>query len=124
MPVNALQHINIRCADVEKARDFYTLLGLTVGDRPPFASQGYWLYVGDVPIVHLVQKKPEEKQLGPGTGELDHIALGGEDLDAMRATLKSHGIAFREAIVPRDNTVQVFVTDPDGIQLELNFLMS
>ena len=25
------------------------------------------------------------------------------------------------AIVPRDNTIQIFVRDPDGITVELNF---
>ena len=31
------------------------------------------------------------------------------------------GIPFREAVVPRDNTVQIFIHDPDGLKLELNF---
>ena len=122
MPVHQLQHINIRCADAARSRDFYQMLGLTVGDRPPFASQGYWMYGGGTPIVHLVQKKPGEKTLGPGTGDMDHVALGAEKLDAMRATLTGAGIAFQEAIVPRDGSVQLFISDPDGVPLELNFL--
>jgi catechol 2,3-dioxygenase-like lactoylglutathione lyase family enzyme len=44
MPVDRFQHINIRAADVERTRDFYVrALDLRVGDRPPFASTGYWL---------------------------------------------------------------------------------
>ena len=122
MPVRQLQHVNIRCNDVTRSRDFYQILGLTVGDRPPFASQGYWMYAGGTPIVHLVQKKLGEKVLGPGTGEMNHVALGAERLDAMRATLTHQGIAFQEAIVPRDGSVQLFISDPDGVPLELNFL--
>lgn len=122
MPVIQLQHINIRCADVEASRHFYvSLLGLREGPRPPFESRGYWLYLGEEPRVHLVQKKPGEAKLGPGTGELDHIAFEGQDLDGMRKILKANGYAFREAIVPRDNVTQVFVADPDGVTLELNF---
>jgi catechol 2,3-dioxygenase-like lactoylglutathione lyase family enzyme len=121
MPVTVLQHVNIRCADVERSRAFYRLLGLIDGDRPPFASMGYWMYAGAEPVVHLVQKKPGEATQGPGTGELDHIALGAAGLTAMREDLKNHGIAFREAIVPRDGSVQLFVPDPDGVTLELNF---
>ncbi len=122
MPVVALQHVNIRCADVAKSRDFYVdLLGLAQGPRPPFASEGYWLYLGEDPVVHLVQKPEGEAGWGPGTGELDHVAFEGADLEAMRRHLREKNIAFREAIIPRDDIVQIFVRDPDGIQLELNF---
>jgi catechol 2,3-dioxygenase-like lactoylglutathione lyase family enzyme len=122
MPVSQLQHINIRCADVEASRHFYVaLLGLRDGPRPPFASQGYWLYLGSEPVVHLVQKRADEARLGPGTGELDHVAFEGRDLTGMRQALAAQGIPFREAIVPRDGVTQLFVADPDGITLELNF---
>ena len=124
MPIGALQHINIRCADVERSRAFYALLGLEVGPRPPFASSGYWLYLGPDPVVHLVQKPAGEPQRGPGTGDLDHIAFAGHDLPALRQTLTDAGLTFREAVVPRDQTVQLFVKDPDGVQLELNFAES
>jgi catechol 2,3-dioxygenase-like lactoylglutathione lyase family enzyme len=121
MPVTTLQHVNIRCANAGRSRDFYQLLGLTEGPRPPFASTGYWMYAGDEPIVHLVQKKPDEPVLGPGTGALDHVALGAVNLAAMREELNRRGIGFREAVVPRDGSVQLFVADPDGVTLELNF---
>ena len=121
MPVAGFQHINTRSLDVERTRDFYVrVLGLRVGDRPPFESTGYWLYLGDQPIVHLVQRKPGESA-HDGSGNLDHVAFTGVDADATRAALKAEGIPFREAIVPRDGTLQIFVLDPDGIKLELNF---
>jgi catechol 2,3-dioxygenase-like lactoylglutathione lyase family enzyme len=97
-------------------------MGLTEGPRPPFASRGFWLYLGPEPIVHLVQKPADEPVRGPGTGDLDHIAFEGVELDAFRSVLSKAGIAFREAVVPRDQTVQIFVLDPDGVQLELNFI--
>src|SRR3954462_7406549 len=122
MPVRSLQHINIRCADVEATKDFYVeLIGLVVGPRPPFASQGYWLYAGNDPVVHLVQKPDGEAQSGPDTGALDHIAFEGIALDATRSALKARGKVFREAVVPRDGVIQLFVPDPDGVLLELNF---
>ena len=121
MPVDLLQHINIRTADVEQSRDFYVqILGLRVGDRPQFTSTGYWMYLGDQPVIHLVQCKDDEKP-GAGTGAVDHIAFRGLDLATSRKTLESAGLPFREAIVPRDNTVQLFVHDPDGVKIELNF---
>jgi catechol 2,3-dioxygenase-like lactoylglutathione lyase family enzyme len=121
MPIDGFQHINIRSTDVEKTRDFYVrALGLRVGDRPPFSSTGYWLYLADQPVVHLVQRGPDETAT-PGSGNLDHVAFRGVDLDGMRQTLRDAGIPFREAVVPRDQSVQIFVHDPDGVTLELNF---
>lgn len=122
MPVRKLQHVNIRCANAEVTKDFYVgLIGLTVGPRPPFASQGYWLYAGDEAVVHLVQKPAGEAKQGPGTGELDHVAFEGLDLAATRSALKARNYPYREAVVPRDNVTQLFVADPDGVLLELNF---
>lgn len=121
MPLIALQHLNIRCADIHRSRDFYAALGLREGERPPFASRGYWMYLNNEPVVHLVQKKPGEQIQGPGTGELDHVAFAADDLETFRAHLHQSSIPFREAIVPRDKSVQLFIKDPDGIQLELNF---
>jgi catechol 2,3-dioxygenase-like lactoylglutathione lyase family enzyme len=121
MPVAGFQHINIRSADVERTRDFYErIVGLRVGDRPPFQSVGYWLYLGAQPIVHLVQRNPGDVPQA-GSGNVDHIAFEGIDIEATRATLTSAGIPFQEQIVPRDQTRQIFVLDPDGIKVELNF---
>ena len=70
MVVSRLQHVNIRCSDAVASRNFYvTLMGLKEGPRPPFESQGYWLYAGSEPVVHLVQKPSGETKKGPGTGE-------------------------------------------------------
>src|SRR5215212_8621967 len=106
MPIERFEHVNIRSADVDRARDFYVAaLGLRVGDRPPFASLGYWLYLGDHPVVHLVQRASGEPSAA-GSGNVDHIAFRGTDLDATRETLRAARIEFREAVVPRDNTIQ------------------
>ena len=121
MPIDGFQHVNIRTTDAERARDFYVrALGLRVGDRPPFASSGYWLYLGDVPVVHLVQLPPDDRR-EPGSGRLDHVAFHGVDLEGTRETLAAAGIPFREAVVPRDNTRQIFIHDHDGLKIELNF---
>ena len=122
MPVDALQHINIRAADVNRTRDFYVrVLGLRVGDRPPFQSTGYWLYLDGQPVIHLVQKTPGEAPSRRSTGAIDHIAFRGVGLESTRDVLVREGIAFQEKLVPRDNSVQLFVLDPDGVRIELNF---
>jgi catechol 2,3-dioxygenase-like lactoylglutathione lyase family enzyme len=121
MPIDGFQHVNIRTADLERAREFYVrALGLRVGDRPPFASAGYWLYLGAVPVVHLVQLASGETR-DIGSGRVDHVAFHGIDLDGTREALTTAGIPFRETLVPRDNTMQIFIHDPDGVKIEINF---
>ena len=120
MSVDRLEHVNIRCRNLEAARSFYALLGLVAGPRPPFASTGYWMYLGDEPVVHLVQRASDEPAR-TDAGNLDHVAFRGADLDGTRATLSGAGLAFREKTVPHDGTKQVFVQDPDGVQIEINF---
>ena len=121
MPIDGFQHVNIRCRDVDRARDFYVrALGLRVGDRPPFASVGYWLYLGDQAVVHLVQSADGDIRAA-GSGRLDHVAFHGNGLADTRRMLEAAGIPVIEKLVPRDNTVQLFVHDPDGLKVEINF---
>ena len=121
MAVDSLQHINLRSTDVERSREFYVeVVGLVVGPRPPIASVGYWLYLGEVPVIHLVQR-PLDATAPTGSGAVDHVAFHGVDFDTARARFSALGIVFREAVIPRDGTRQLFVHDPDGVKIELNF---
>jgi catechol 2,3-dioxygenase-like lactoylglutathione lyase family enzyme len=84
------------------------------------ASVGYWLYLGAQPVVHLVQRPPGAGA-AVGSSAIDHVAFHGTDLESCRRRLQTEGIPFREAVIPRDQSVQLFVHDPDGIKVELNF---
>ena len=120
MAIVGFQHINTRSTDVERTRAFYErILGLRVGDRPPLASTGYWLYAGDEPIVHLIQRPGEPGDAG--RGNFDHVAFSCSDLDRIRDALRAAKVPFRETVSPRDGAIQLRVQDPDGINLELNF---
>jgi catechol 2,3-dioxygenase-like lactoylglutathione lyase family enzyme len=127
MPLEALEHYTINCADLDATRDFYRdVLGLEQGFRPKLGFAGYWLYAGDVPVVHLLGADgalPENRgtEQGGKTGSLDHIAFRGKDADATIAKLKSHGLAFRENQIREIKLHQVFVRDPNGIMVEMNF---
>jgi catechol 2,3-dioxygenase-like lactoylglutathione lyase family enzyme len=125
MPLEALEHYTIKCADLTGTRDFYRdALGLVEGPRPNFNFAGHWLYIGDVPTVHLVDANragSESRNVSTDNGALDHIAFRGSDVNATLANLKRCGIAFREKLVPDFGLHQVFVRDPNGIMVELNF---
>ena len=121
MPITGFQHVNVRASDVDASRDFYVgVLGLSAGDRPPFASKGYWLYAGDSAVIHLVQRKPGEAR-GAGSGCIDHIGLAATGLAATRQLLIDKRIQFVEQTLPPGGTAQIFVDDPDGVRIELNF---
>jgi catechol 2,3-dioxygenase-like lactoylglutathione lyase family enzyme len=120
-----LEHYTIRCRALERTRDFYRdALGLVEGPRPNFGFAGYWLYSGDIPVVHLVAEDGAvggRDDAAEATGRLDHIAFGGTDYAAMSARLKAQDIGYRENHVPDFGIRQIFVRDPDGILVELNF---
>ena len=131
MGAQTLEHITIRCAQLRRTRDFYVeLMGLTEGDRPAFPFRGHWLYLGGVPVVHLVEASDSAGAWGrditipkaeDGTGSFDHVAFRGDDFQAMRERLKEAGVSFKERVVPGGRLSQLFVPDPEGVLVEINF---
>jgi catechol 2,3-dioxygenase-like lactoylglutathione lyase family enzyme len=127
MPVIAFNHFNLRAESslLEALRDFYVqVVGLTVGDRPPFRFHGYWLYLGDQAVLHLVDDRTAPRLGDARRGTFDHIAFSCSDLPAFERHLKSQGVEYRRAAVPGRAQVQLFVEDPAGNGVEFNFAAS
>jgi catechol 2,3-dioxygenase-like lactoylglutathione lyase family enzyme len=108
-------HVNIRVANQEAVRDFLVgAIGLTVVPRPPFAFHGYWLYLGDLPVIHLAPRE------APGeVGWVNHIAFAGYDFDRKTAELSAAGFAFKTQTLPGSTVRQIFLNGPEGIRVEL-----
>lgn len=134
MPVNRLDHYSIRTVRLDETRRFYhDILGFEDGFRPPFKFPGAWLYSGDVAVVHLVGIDPNDPSglidyLGDkdvaavtGSGMIDHVAFVATDLNAMHERLKRHDVAYRERTVPDLRLHQIFLEDPNGVTIELNY---
>jgi catechol 2,3-dioxygenase-like lactoylglutathione lyase family enzyme len=135
----ALNHFSIRTIDLEATGRFYAqVLGLTIGPRPPFPFPGLWMYRGDHAdvgnaVVHIIGMDPNDPEglkqyLGDrdvsslqGTGAVDHIAFSADGLGAMLAQLQAQGVPFRERTVPNIGLHQVFLDDPNGVVIELNY---
>lgn len=120
MRVLGLDHVNIAGSPPLIARcvTFYVdVLGLTNGARPSFRTRGFWLYAGGHPVVHLTEKTHDTT----GTSSLDHYAFTCEGLDEMMARLREHGIEFTLNPARDAKNAQLFLTDPAGVSLELNF---
>lgn len=125
MALGALDHVNIRIGadQLKPVRDFYVdLLGLEEGERPPFPFPGHWLYLGGQPVIHLAGR--EGLDVGTDTGGIDHIAFNADDLAGMRRRLDEQGVAYDERTVPLLGLHQLFITDPAGVKVELNFAAS
>jgi catechol 2,3-dioxygenase-like lactoylglutathione lyase family enzyme len=138
-----LDHCNIRTLDLDATVRFYTdVVDLKDGDFPGPRSMGAWLYdASDRPVVHVISIDPKnpEAALGrirdrlgalggsidiesmTGTGTIDHIAFECSDYDAMVAKLTARELPFTVSDVPSIKLRQVFVNDPNGVTLELNF---
>ncbi len=121
MEIRTLDHVNISTADPDATLEFYCgVLGL-VDDRsrrPDFGFPGAWLFAGDRAVVHLnfVDDEP-----GVAANALDHVAFECAGFESTRAELDRRGIAYRTSERPVDELFQLFVVDPNGVKLELNF---
>ena len=127
MPVESINHYNLRGSMpvLERMRDWYRqTLGLEVGDRPAFNNRGFWLYGGGQPLLHLSEESRGESHPVPGSGTFDHVAFACTDYDSMRKRLDSLGEKYRTADVPLTKTRQIFLRDPGGNGVELNFEMT
>ena len=135
MCLSSLDHCSIRTVKLGETRDFYVnILGMIDGDRPDFPFPGAWLYVDEVAVVHLIGVDPEDSsglashlggEIGAdaltGSGALDHIAFRAKDPELVMSRLKENGYECRERDIPSMNLFQVFVEDPNGITIELNY---
>jgi catechol 2,3-dioxygenase-like lactoylglutathione lyase family enzyme len=120
--VGVLDHYNVRTRKIDETVRFYAdVLGLEKGPRPAFTVPGAWMYSDGRAVVHLVDTAgtPEPEQ--SGTGALHHVAFVSRGFDAMRERLAARGVAFRTAEAAGGEIVQIFVTDPNGVVIELNY---
>jgi catechol 2,3-dioxygenase-like lactoylglutathione lyase family enzyme len=113
----SLDHINIHADDLEAARDFLlaVLPDLSQGFRPPFDFKGYWLYLGEQPVIHM---QTRGSGMG-GRGWIDHLAFAPFDFEAEKARLDALGFSYTIGGIPGTGIRQLFVTGPEGLKLEL-----
>ena len=119
MGVQMLDHVNINTNNLDACIGFYAdILGFENGPRPDFGFAGAWMYCGEQPVIHIMAM-PDAP--GGSTGPLDHVAFKCTDFDAMKERLEKAGLKYGENDVPDFKIKQLFVHDPDGVKVELNF---
>lgn len=138
MLISRLAHYTVRTRNLPAALAFYVgVLGLREGARPSFDFPGHWLYLGadesSFGVVHLVgidDSNPQGLETylggrsvadGGGAGPLDHVAFFATGRAAWLEALERKKTPYRERVVPVMGLHQVFLEDPDGITIEMNF---
>jgi catechol 2,3-dioxygenase-like lactoylglutathione lyase family enzyme len=112
-PVTQMNHVSIFVPDVQKSKQFYQdLFGLpllTNQDPGVNLSTGTG-FLGVYPLPANAQG---------GRGSINHLCLGVErfDADAVLKTLTDRGITARIRL--RGDTKELYMTDPDGISVQL-----
>ena len=123
MSVQGMNHFTVLSDDLETTRQFYCdLLGFEVGDRPNFQFPGYWLWVGDQPILHGIHRSQLHEHRA---GVIDHMAFTATDLPGTVAKLEKAKVTWELRRLPaesvRGGTWQLFFDDPHGGKVEFDF---
>ncbi len=131
MKLKSFEHVLILAEDLTATRNFYVdIVGLEEGFRPDFGFPGYWLYLNGSACIHLASKRTigdgamggkERGDDEAASGCIDHVAFNADDIDGARAILDERGIDYRHKIVPGAPLQQLFVRDPNGVSVEINF---
>jgi catechol 2,3-dioxygenase-like lactoylglutathione lyase family enzyme len=136
MPLHHLEHFLIQTADMAATRDWYvSVLGLREGEHPDFKFPVCWMYIGDTDVIHITEGGKDvsgnrKRYLGQqsdaveGTGVIDHVAFRCSGLEKMMEHLRSAKVPFSTRQVDDQGLFQLFLIDPNGIKVELNFANS
>jgi len=120
MPLLALDHVNLRTANLAKMLEFYRdALGLEPGARPAFDFGGAWLYCEGHAVVHLVEVA--EQPTPNGELRLEHFAFVARDFEAVERRLAATGVHYRASRQRQTGTAQLHVFDPDGNRIHIDF---
>jgi catechol 2,3-dioxygenase-like lactoylglutathione lyase family enzyme len=134
MPLTHIEHFLVAADDIDATRDWYArVLGMQSGAHPDFGFPVHWMYVNGVDIVHIgpsarqageIQKKylgRTSQGSAAGTGAVDHIAFRATGLKPMLQHLRAEGVPFTQRRANGQALFQLFLLDPNGIKIELNY---
>ncbi len=130
MQVTGIDHVNVLTDDLEATARFYEeVLGLIRSANSTVASHiaGYWMRdsAGNA-IVHLVDRttapgRYDDYHPGSPTNALHHVALRCTGYEETRARIEGLGLPHRAMEHPALGLAQIFLVDPNAVNLELNF---
>ena len=72
-------------------------------------------------VVHLVDISKTDEPQKPDSGVVHHVAFASQGFAGMKQRLESKGMEFDSRQVPGGDLWQIFVDDPNGVMIELNY---
>ena len=127
--IRQLAHLNFVTNDLSKIIDFYVnKLGMKVKftlDNKQGQPFGYYFECGNSTFLEFFDQKMAAEVWGGQVTELTigtrykHFCLEVTGLDEFCKELKNRGVAVTDISTGMDNSRQVWITDPDGNQIEL-----
>lgn len=132
MPITGFDHVNIRTMNVAGTLGFFRdVLQMKIRPFPGRTDTelaGWVLDQNDVVVVHVnhgqeVYPTDATSPWSPiqGSGAVHHVALNCSEYEATRKRLTERNLEFVENEVPQINLRQLFVREPNGVLIELNF---
>ncbi|MEP4194420.1 MAG: VOC family protein [Aliishimia sp.] len=119
MKINRLDHVNLRTDKLEQMIEWYDrVLGLKAGFRPNFPFGGAWIYVGDDPVIHLVEVDEECASTEP---KIEHFAFQASGQQDLIDHLQTLGIEHSVDPVPGLSITQINLADLDGNHIHIDF---
>ena len=127
--VNQLDHVNVQTTRLAETVRFYAdVLDLRVGDPPPPLDPGLVQWMFDAEnraIFHLTTPgsmvNMAQINAADDTGAVHHVALDCSGYHEMIDRLDGKGVHHHENHVTAIDLRQIFVKDPNGVLLELNY---
>ena len=120
MPLKRLDHVNVRTANLAAMVDFYQrVVGLELGERPPFDFGGAWLYLDGQAVLHLVETGSKPAGTEP---RIEHFAFRGDGIEEFIIRLDAASVRYRRSAVPASRLEQLHFNDPDGNHVEVGFV--
>jgi catechol 2,3-dioxygenase-like lactoylglutathione lyase family enzyme len=134
MQIDKIDHVNIRTSDVLATSGFFaSVLGMNIIPTPgqPDLTKSAWICDMDGrAAVHVTgpgtlypweDKANPPSPSAPGSGRIHHVAFACTGYEEMLRRLAETGMDYTPNEVAQAGLRQVFITDPNGIILELNF---
>jgi hypothetical protein len=79
------------------------------------------LYSAGHAVLHLNDISQTDRHQRQDSGVIDHIAFASRGFEAVKQRLTSKGVLYRVNQVPNSTRWQIFVRDPNTVEIELNF---
>lgn len=120
----ALDHVGLKVSDMDRSLRFYCEgLGLELlrrSDKGP-GMASVVLRIGNQEMNLFSDPAFGAPQAGGNPTGMDHFCfeVGNQSVEDLMAGLKQAGIAVAEGPIKRRDGVSLFVSDPDGVRVEL-----